>query len=229
MKNPIIYSIVIAIAVLLLSNCKKEEEPAFVHDFGSFTDSRDGQVYKTIEIGTQTWFAENLAYEGAGEEITDFDGWFLSTTYEGWCYYENDKSTYGSTYGILYQWGVASIACPDGWHLPTRAEWIALSNYLGGTDIAGGKLKEAGTTHWHSINKGATNESGFTALPGGIKVNTAHYFDVIGYYGHFWGSESDSTSATNVSLTYYKYDFRGGDGNYSSFKYSGYSVRCLKD
>ncbi len=227
MKKSSAYLIVIA--VLLLSNCKKEDEPAFVHEFGSFTDSRDGQVYKTIEIGNQTWFAENLAYEGAGEEITDFEGWFLTATYEGWCYYENDKATYGGTYGILYQWGVASIVCPDGWHLPTRAEWTTLSESLGGKYEAGGKLKEAGTSHWLSPNYGATNESGFTALPAGMKgAQNPHYFVFVGDYAHFWGAENDSAFAMDVLVASWT-DIFWVPYWYDTHKSLGISVRCLKD
>lgn len=229
MKKPDVYLIVIAIAVLLLSNCKKEDDPSFIHDFGSFTDSRDGQVYKTIKIGTQTWFAENLAYEGAGKETTDFEGWFHSTTYEGWCYYENNKSMYGNTYGILYQWGVASMACPDGWHLPTRAEWVILRDSLGGKYKAGGKLKEAGNAHWLNPNDGATNESGFTALPGGMKgAQNPQFFVALGDYAHFWSAENDSAFAMDATMASWTSIFWVSD-LLLSHKSLGNSVRCLKD
>ncbi len=224
--------LVVAFALLFAGSCKQDKDdtvPVFEHNFGSFTDTRDGHVYKTIEIGTQTWLVENLAYEGAGEEITDFDGWFLSTTYEGWCYYENDKATYGSTYGILYQWGVASIACPSGWHLPTSAEWVILRDSLGGEYEAGGKLKEAGTAHWLRSNEGATNESGFTALPGGSKgPQGPHYFGAIGDYAHFWSAENDSASAADVSIPSWADNFLVRE-YHLSHKTHGYSVRCLKD
>lgn len=223
--------LVIAFALLFAGSCKQDKDetvPVFEHNFGSFTDSRDGHVYKTIEIGSQTWFAENLAYEGAGKEITDFEGWFLNTTYEGWCYYENNKATYGATYGVLYQWGVASIACPDGWHLPTRTEWALLRDSLGGKYEAGGKLKEAGTTHWHSDNEGATNETGFTALPGGMKGSQPPHFIAIGEYANFWSTKIDSTSATDVSLANWTDIFFISE-LIGSNKYLGNSVRCLKD
>lgn len=216
-------------ALLLISNCKKEDEPSIVHEYGSFTDTRDGHIYKTIEIGSQTWFAENLAYEGAGREITDFLEWANDTAYIGWCYYHNDKATYESTYGILYQWGVATIACPTGWHLPTKAEWLTLRDYLGGKYEAGGKLKEAGSAHWFSPNTGATNESGFTALPGGSReVIQPSSFNAIGDYVHFWGSDSDSAFAMKASMASWTGIFWVSEYNLSH-KNSGFSVRCLKD
>jgi uncharacterized protein (TIGR02145 family) len=229
MKESSIYLLVTLFAMLLINSCKKDDPvPIFEHDFGSFTDSRDGHVYKTIEIGTQTWFAENLAYEGAGNNITDFDGWFLSTTYEGWCYYSNDKATYGSTYGILYQWGVASRACPEGWHLPNRSEWIILRDSLGGKYEAGGKLKEAGTAHWHDPNEGASNESGFTALPAGMKGAQSPYYGAIGDYAHFWGAENDSAFAIDATVASWT-DILWVSEFTSNHKTLGYSVRCLKD
>lgn len=221
--------LVTVFALLMISNCKKEDKPSFVHEYGSFTDTRDGHTYKTIEIGSQTWFAGNLAYEGAGKEITDFLEWANDTTYNAWCYYDNDKATYESTYGILYQWGVATIACPAGWHLPNRTEWQSLRDYLGGEYEAGGKLKEAGTTHWLSPNKGATNESGFAALPGGSRqVVQPSSFNAIGDYGFFWGSDSDSAFAMNASMASWSDSFWISEQNLSH-KNSGFSVRCLKD
>ncbi len=224
MKKSSIYLIVIAFAVLLLSNCKKEDEPEFVHDFGSFTDSRDGQVYKTIEIGTQTWFAENLAYEGAGQEITSLTEWENNTAFDGWCYYENDKATYGSTYGILYQWEVAKIACPEGWHMLANSDWFVLRDLLG-DENAGSKLKEAGTTHWDSPNTG-TNETGFTALPGGSR--RFHSFLRVGDKGYWWSSTMyDSGTSWGWSMSHAGNNLSNFHGFY--YRYNGLSVRCLKE
>ncbi len=234
-SSGIVLILFLTLFALFLFGCNKDEEkdePQFDHDYGSFTDTRDGHIYKIIEIGTQTWFAENLAYEGAGEEITDFDEWFLTTTYEGWCYYGNDKATYGSTYGILYQWGVASVACPTGWHLPSQAEWIILRDYLGGEYEAGGKLKEEGTAHWLSPNNGATNESGFTALPGGMKgMGPPPYFVAIGDYCHFWSADNDSAYAFDASMASWTDTFwvESYFGTPDAQKRLGISVRCLKD
>ncbi len=141
--------------------------------FGHFTDSRDGHVYKTIQIGTQTWMAENLAYL---PHTTPTSTWSFTEP----CYYVNDYNKYG----VLYNYPAALTAAPAGWHLPSDAEWKTLSNYLGGGDVSGGKMKA--TTGWRSPNTGATNESCFSALPGG-----GFFFggfgnpDVVGYW---WGS-----------------------------------------
>ncbi len=148
---------------------------------GTFTDSRDGKTYKTVKIGTQTWMAENLAYKASS----------------GCSAYNNDQNNV-ATYGYLYTWEAAKTVCPAGWHLPTDAEWTTLTDYLynfstlGGEDVAGGKMKEAGTTHWASPNTGATNSSGFTALPaGGSSDGTIGY---LGADAHFWSATEYSAA-----------------------------------
>jgi uncharacterized protein (TIGR02145 family) len=103
---------------------------------GTFTDSRDGKVYKTVKIGDQVWMAENLAYKPTSGN---------SLKYES-------EADYTAVYGYLYDWKTAMKVCPKGWRLPTDDEWAELSEYLGGEKIAGGKLKETGTTHWKSPN-----------------------------------------------------------------------------
>ena len=112
--------------------------------------------------------------------------------------------------------------CPTGWHVPTDAEWTTLTTYLGGESIAGGKLKETGTSHWLSPNTVATNETGFTALPGGVR-NSTGAFDQIGYWGSWQGSP---TVSLTLSIEYYSaVVYR----NNSLIKSNGYSVRCVKD
>ena len=227
MKKPGVYLIVISFVLFLFSNCKKDDEPQFVHDFGSFTDSRDGHVYKTIEIGTQIWFAENLAYEGAGQEITEPADWYDNTACDGWCYYSNYESLFGSTYGILYQWEVAKVACPTGWHLPTNSDWFVLRDFLGGEYGTGGKLKEAGTTHWISPNTGATNETGFSALPAGQRDGPGLFYHV-GLYGHWWSSTYSGSGRTpGRTISYNRDDFISPHLDFA--KRDGNSVRCLKD
>ncbi len=136
---------------------------------GSFTDPRDGQTYNTVKIGNQWWMAENLNYDADTGS---------------WCY--NDNSSNCTTYGRLYDWATALTVAPAGWHLPTDAEWTVLTDYLGGLSVAGGKMKETGTTHWSSPNTGATNESGFTALPGGSRYYPDGAFHHLGYDAIFW-------------------------------------------
>ena len=115
--------------------------------------------------------------------------------------------------------------CPAGWHLPSDAEWTELTDYLGGTSVAGGKLKETGTTHWASPNTGATNETGFTALPGGLRYTDGTCYDV-GYYGHWWGAtEYNATNAWNRDVD----DNNSDVHRYSYNKEVGFSVRCVRD
>lgn len=230
--------LLLTLFALFLSSCNKDEEkdePQFDHEYGNFTDTRDGHVYKTIKIGTQTWFAENLAYEGAGEEITDFDEWFLTTTYEGWCYYDNDKATYGSTYGILYQWGVASIACPDGWHLPTDEEWKQLEGTVDSLygypdpewDDAGWRGFDAGLklkseSGWDNGGNG-TDEFGFMGLPGGSRGCNGSFGDLSATF--FWSSGENGLNGCSRLLSC-------SDGKVFRFfiiKTNGYSVRCVRD
>lgn len=141
-----------------------------------FTDARDDKVYKIVKIGNQVWMAENLntSHYLNGDsipQVQDKAEWVALTT-GAWCYYQNDAEN-GKTYGKLYNWYAVNDPrglAPEGWHIPTDAEWIALIDYLGGTNVAGGKMKQIGTVHWISPNLGATNESGFSALPGGLWV-----------------------------------------------------------
>ncbi len=197
--------------------------------YGSMTDI-DGNTYKTVTIGTQTWMAENLKVtkynDGAAiPNVTDATAWSELTT-GALCDYENTPSN-SETYGKLYNWYAVNTGklCPTGWHVPSDAEWTELTDYLGGTSVAGGKLKETGTTHWASPNTGATNETGFTALPGGYR-DFSGAFDGIGVHGYWWSATEGSTSYAwsrfmlNDDSSVYR--------NYFS-KEVGFSVRCVRD
>ncbi|MBP9649138.1 MAG: fibrobacter succinogenes major paralogous domain-containing protein, partial [Paludibacteraceae bacterium] len=144
-----------------------------------------------------------------------------------------------TTYGVLYNWtaamdGEASSTtnpsgiqgvCPTGWHLPSDAEWAGLTNYLGGTSVAGGKLKETGTTHWASPNTDATNETGFTALPGGNRANNGSFAN-FGYYGYWWSATEGGTYYAWARGMYFSsYDVY----RYLYTKELGFSVRCVRD
>ncbi len=171
------------------------------------TDSRDGKIYNIIKIGNQWWMAENLNYE--------IDN--------SW-YYGNDPHN-GDIYGRLYNWEAACNSCPDEWHLPSLDEWSDLVNYLGGKDISGGKVKEAGTLHWNFPNTGATNESGFTALPGGMGHEIL--FRSLGEIAHFWSNKYDNTYSYYVQLNYNSASLYVPMGY--TIKEHGFSVRCVKD
>jgi len=191
----------------------------------------DGNVYKTIKIGNQWWMAENLkvTHYRNGDPIpnvTDNSAWSgLSTG--AYCNHDNNEINV-DTYGRLYNWYAVvdsrNIA-PAGWHVPTDAEWQTLVDYLGGSAIAGGKMKEAGTTHWYSPNTGATNESGFTALPGGWR-DMDGYFSSLGGSAYFWSSTEYDTSTAEMHILYFKHS---SVNHISGLKRCGLSVRCVRD
>jgi uncharacterized protein (TIGR02145 family) len=195
----------------------------------------DNNTYKTVPIGTQQWMAENLKVTKYNDgtiipNITDDTQW--SNLRSGaWAYYKNDAAN-NAKYGILYNWYAVSKTsngnknvCPTGWHLPTDAEWTVLTDYLGGESVAGGKMKEVGTTNWNSSNTNATNTSLFTGLPGGYRISNGDY-TTIGGGGNWWSSTENLTNdAWNRNLNTYNGDaYRS-----SSLKKYGLSVRCLRD
>jgi len=196
--------------------------------YGSFTDSRDGYVYKTVKIGNQVWMAENLRYlpSVVGPEIeSETTPYYYVYDYNGTNVSEAKTTDNFSTYGVLYNWTAACSSCPSGWHLPSDAERAELGEYLGGNEVAGAKLKETGTTHWQSPNQGATNASGFTALPGGIRLDYGSFY-FIGNDGAWWSStELDANYAFSRLLNYDNYHLVN---NYD-YKVDGFSIRCVKD
>ena len=208
---------------------------------GKVADFRDGNLYNTVTIGSQTWLKENLAYlpsvVGPGTGSYTYPYYYVHG-YDGTDVATAKETTNYQTYGVLYNWpaamngeassdvnpsGVRGI-CPYGWHLPSDDEWEQLVTHLGGSDIAGDKLKEKGTTHWESPNEG-TNSSGFTALPGGYRYSNGTFYH-IGYYGYWWSSAENYTDyAWNWTL-YYDYGNVSRNYNYKSY---GFSVRCVRD
>ena len=203
----------------------------------------DGNVYRTVTIGIQVWMAENLkvTHYRNGDPIpnvTDSTEWGNLTT-GAYCNYDNDADNV-SIYGQLYNWYAVDDSrgiAPAGWHVPTDEELKQLEMHMGmsrseaddtgmrGSD-EGGKLKEAGTAHWNSPNTGATNESGFSALPGGHRGSSIGYFGSLGKYAYIWSStEHDSRHAWGRCLGYDDSKvFR--DYNY---KRHGFSIRCARD
>jgi len=197
-------------------------------EYCSFTDSRDGNQYETVTIGSQVWMAENLAYlpsvvgpaTGSNE-----DPYYYVYDYNGTDVDVAKATTHYQTYGVLYNWPAALTACPEGWHLPTDAEWTTLTDYLGGDDVAGGKMKEAGLSHWDSPNEGATNSSGFTALPCGYRYREGKFYN-IGFYGDWWSSTQLSIIYVwNRGMTYFYHHVTRN----AYLKENGFSVRCIRD
>jgi len=205
-----------------------------VFETGTVTDI-DGNVYITVKIGNQWWMAENLKVTNyrngnAIANIIDNTQWFNLTT-GAYCSYNNDDNNI-STYGLLYNWFAVVDAreiSPAGWHVPTDGEWDTLVNYLGGNSIAGGKLKEAGTIHWSSPNTGATNESGFSAFPGGSRNDSGAFYSGGGLSvsAYFWSSKEQINSPYAIyrNLQYTNPSISRN----SNKKQFGLSVRCIKD
>jgi uncharacterized protein (TIGR02145 family) len=201
-------------------------------NFIACTDA-DNNNYPVVAIGTQIWMAENLKttkyrnsaiIETTTPATLDISG--ETTPKYQWAYAGNESNV--ATYGRLYSWNVVSDSrniCPTGWHIPTEGEWNTLTSFLGELGVAGGKLKETGTTHWTTPNTDATNETGFTALPGGQRISWGT-FDAIGNVGYWW--TATEPVYTNAIGRYMHYGWSNVFGTYGDDKY-GLSVRCLKD
>ena len=192
---------------------------------------QSGNFYNTVAIGTQVWFRENLRTKKyrSGALIPVKTNTDTSTLVGQMYYYNNDSLTNYSIYGALYNWQATQNSdslCPVGWHVPTDAEWTTLTTYLGGESVAGGKMKVTGTTYWNSSNTGATNETGFSALPGGYRDNAGGFSD-INVNGVFW-----SATEYNDTNAWFRYiSFNSGNMTRANFfnKSVGVSVRCLKN
>jgi uncharacterized protein (TIGR02145 family) len=199
--------------------------------YGTIKDY-DGNIYKTVTIGSQTWMAENLRTTrfndgGAIPNVTDNDDWMLLKT-GAYCNYDNKTDTVViATYGRLYNGYAVNTGklAPAGWHVPTDAEWSTLITFLGGDSLAGCELKESGTTHWNSPNTKATNETGFTFLPGGIRFLMGP-FNSFGFYGSVWSATDFNASSLWVRSLYYT---STNVGRTNLDKALGCSVRCIKD
>ena len=246
-RNFIYLVISLLSSVVVMNSCVSDENgsgdqtekvPSAVFNpnltYGSMTD-QDGNVYKTITIGTQTWMAENLRTTKFrnGDPIaneTDDAKW-VALTSSAYCIYNNDAS-FKSTYGLLYNWYAANdsrIIAPTGWHVPTGSDWSTLSDFLGHNSVAGFKLKESDTIHWAKIVKygltPSTNESGFTALPGGNRNNLS--CSGMRQSGGWW-IVGHTSSAGNIG---YRYLEVGSDyfDSKNALYYLGLSIRCVKD
>jgi len=203
------------------------------------TDPRDGQEYPTILIGSQCWMAENLnigkykASPGGGGPFQTNDG-----IIEKFCYADNPINC--DLLGGLYEWdevmqyslneGAKGI-CPDGWHIPSRVDFGQLTTFLGGADVAGGKMKATLPVSWNAPNAGATNESGFSGLPGGIIISDGGVFYDKGKKGYFWSSSGHEEIESNINE---KFQLQlHNDSPIANLGYwykdLGYSIRCIKD
>ena len=243
-SNRIRLYIIIPFLILILS-CDKEKNPEVTPinfnpaiSYGTMTD-QNRNTYKTVTIGSQVWMAENLRATSFSDNtsiplVTDNKEWINSSS-PAYCWYQNDPDANKSIYGALYNWHAVKTGklCPSGWHVPSNEEWLTLRKYLGGEDLVGGKLKETGISHWQSPNSGATNESGFTALPGGgrlcIGTGNEGNFSGKGTICSFWTATEQSSEPLSPA-----YGFRIHADNPRLFHggfyiRDGFNVRCIKD
>jgi len=201
----------------------------------------DGNCYQTIQIGDQLWMAENLKvthYRDGSEIPYPSDEDWGSYDEGQYSVYDNDPSN-ADIYGNLYNFAVVDDdrgVCPDGWHVPSDAEYTILTDYLGGESVAGGKMKSTGTIEdgdglWNyysdEITEEATNESGFTGLPAGYRDYDNGYYLYMGSYGSFWSSSEYFFS--NFAWLRTLYSSNSNVYRYDFYKQSGFSIRCLKD
>ena len=196
---------------------------------GDFADPRDGNVYKIVKIGNQTWFAENLKYLGNIPNVVSDQAWAAVPPGQPALSY-NYSLINGAFYGILYNWYAVNTGklCPQGWHIPTDAELTTLTNYLGGDAVAGGKMKSI--IGWSAPNTGATNDTGFTGLPGGFRDKLGSSSSTsIGHltWGYWWtSSPADANKVRGWALSW------SGGKVYrlnDTFQQYGFSCRCLMD
>jgi len=187
---------------------------------------QDGYTYKTVQIGNQEWFAENLRTSKYNDgtpipNIIDKNTWSDLNT-GAYCFYDNNEAN-NVTYGKLYNWYSVETEklCPTGWHVPTDAEWTALSDFLGGKREADEKMKS--TTGWYKFGNG-TNSSGFNGLPGGYHDRSG--FIGVGADGDWWSSTEVRKNLARVQNLNY---FVGFTGSFKVHKVLGVSVRCLRD
>lgn len=229
--------LIVACIVMVITSCTDKEfiNPSSSENGTTGTSANtvtdvDGNVYHTIKIGTQTWMVENLKVTKYRDgsiipNITSSTQWASLTT-GAWCYYNNNSQN-NNDYGKLYNWYTVNDSrglAPAGWHVPSNTEWSTLESNLGGTNVAGGKLKETGTAHWNSPNTGATNSSSFTALPGGANLSPSYMN--LKNVGYWWASSSIGTNGYCLQLSV---GSGTASGNMQASKNFGFSVRCIKD
>lgn len=217
---------ILLIAILAILTLKNQAQ--IVTDY-------DGNVYNTVIIGTQVWMKENLRvthYNNGVEipQISNSSVW-ISLSTGARCYYNNDSTQNALLYGALYNFFTiqnTNNICPSGWHVPSDSEFSTLVNFLGGTSVAGGKLKETGLTNWNSPNTGATNSSNFTGIGAGSRgYETGSYSSKKGF-ASFWTSTPSTIGSSGAKSYYLSYNYSSIGSGWSD-KNIGFSVRCVKD
>lgn len=236
MKRVLMLMFVFAIISMIGATAGDGFSAADKNNSGTFTDNRDGHIYKWIKIGKQVWMAENLAYlpsvHSSSIEIETDIKYYVTGYCDGYkkgCNVAEAKTHPDyTTYGVLYDWEAAVKACPAGWHLPSDAEWKTLINYLGNDVVAGGKMKEAGNGLWEKVKDrklDTSNASGFTALPGGMRSSSGGFFH-RGLKAYFWSVSAEAAPQAHYWLLEHYHD-QLSTGKIS--RNCGLYVRCIQN
>ncbi|WP_439184767.1 fibrobacter succinogenes major paralogous domain-containing protein [Carboxylicivirga taeanensis] len=224
MKNTLF---LLAIICSILYSCSKDsaEEPQQAET--TVTDV-DNNTYETVIIGEQIWMTENLKASklNDGTSIPLVEISEDNITYPAYSFYKDDIN-YKDIYGPMYNWKTVETGklCPDGWRVPTKQDWTILIDYVGGDDVASSKLREVGTLHWNNPNDGATDEYGFTALPGGYNSHGGSNY--IGEWAKFWSStqhESYQDESYSIVFEETRMFYTESDKELAYL-----NVRCMKD
>jgi uncharacterized protein (TIGR02145 family) len=202
--------------------------------YGTIEDI-DGMSYKTVQIGSQVWMAENLKTSRFNDgtsipNITNNAQWTDINT-PAYCWFNNNDTLYKNIYGAYYNWFAVSSGklCPVGWHVPSDTEWQLLIDFLGGSNSAGSKIKETGTNNWIFSNSDATNISGFTALPAGQRSTLDGTFNGQGNYGGWWSTTELEPSPLSAAWCRWIHGDTTVVARNEIYKKDGFSVRCVKD
>ncbi len=228
-RSGIYFLLIMGVMLILAASCKKKNS---IENVVLTVTDIDGNFYHTVTIGSQVWMIENLKtmHYSNGDvisHVTDNAEWvgLSAGAYSDYSNNSGNAPIYGRLYNFYAVTDLRKIA-PAGWHVPAENEWTILITYLGGDSIAGGKLKEAGTTHWITPNTGATNQSGFTAVPGGYRNELDGSYTGKGNSCLLWSATADGVTA---GWGHYLYTFSDTIVTRSYANRCGFSVRCIKD
>lgn len=221
----------LCLLMAILAGCKTGSEK---NSSLKYMNDVEGNSYAVIQIGSQTWMAENLGTTTFSDgtpidRVEDYEGW-ANLDIPAYCWYNNDSAN-RDEFGAFYNYYTIETGklCPEGWRIPTDEDWIELESYLGGAAFAGGAMKETGTAHWKSPNTLASNESGFTALPGGYRSYNGT-FNLQRINGYWWSSSEKNWYGDTGKIVFRNLQYKNQEiSRHVAEKNNGFSVRCLKN
>jgi uncharacterized protein (TIGR02145 family) len=232
----IVKSLLFGFLTFTLNSCEDTKpvlNPDYTGQTGQVADI-EGNIYNTIGMGSQIWMAENLKTTTLKDNslipsVLNDSIWATNYYHSpGYCWYNNDSTINKKVYGALYNYYIVEteLLCPSGWHVPTTSEWNTLESYLGGSEIAGGKLKDYYKSYWKDPNPCIVNNYGFYAFPGGERLNFSGRFVQINESGFWWTqNQKDDFYAYSRAMSFEDKSLRTFEIN----KKVGCSVRCIKD